>query len=554
MGPLWADEGTPAAAPSFRFRPQPLEFRHDPGRSGKRYIVETMGSGVALLDFDGDGDLDVYLLQAAPLPGSQSEPSFNQLLENQGSGRFVDATQRAGLADSGYAMGAAVGDVDNDGDPDLYLAQFGRDVFYRNEGGRFIDRTQEAGLGNPKWGASCAFFDYDGDGFLDLYVTHYLAFTVATHKECTLGRGIQAYCSPDAYPGAADVLYRNRGDGTFEDVTAKAGLSNPGGKGLGVLCGDFDRDGRADIYVANDGVGNNLFLNRGKGRFTDETLVAGVGFSESGMAQAGMGVTGGDLNGDGWSEIFVTNLSAETNVLYRGGKDAFFSDGTVASGLGPPSLLFTGFGTVSADFDHDGDLDLFVANGHIIDNITEFFDYYTYEQPDQFYRNDGGRFVEVTSSSFTEAPPVLASRGAARGDLDGDGDIDLVVTACGGAAVIYWNELAPDRGAAWLLDLRGSTSNRDGIGARVELTWSDGERSRTLVRESWGGGSYLSANSTRIHLAVPKPQIERCVVHWPGGKRQEVSTNTLGKPGRVIEIREPGESPRTTTQPKKERS
>lgn len=541
--------------PRFLFLPETMPYPHHKGASGRRYIVETMGAGVALLDFDGDGDLDIFLPNGAPLPGSAEAKSPNHLLENRGGGAFVDVAESAGLRDAGYAMGCAVGDFDNDGDPDLYVTAFGPNRLYRNDHGRFVDVTDIAGVGDQRWGASAAFADLDNDGWLDLYVTNYLDFSLATHQDCTLGRKVPAYCSPDAYPGVADRLYRNQGDGTFVDVGEAAGVARSDGKALGVLCFDVDRDGLLDVYLAEDGVPNRLFVNRGQFRFEDVTWSAGVGFSEDGLAQAGMGIAGADFDDDGFLDLFVTNLSGETNVLYRGGMNVLFEDATSSANLGPPSLLFTGFGTVAGDFDHDGDQDLFVANGHIIDNIREFYDYYDYAQPDHFYRNDGGRFTELSKTALVEPCAPLPSRGTAIGDLDRDGDLDLVVTACGAMPRIYWNqrlERAAPGGpapadATWIgFELRGTRSNRDAIGSRVTLTCGG----RSYSREVVGGGSYLSASDTRVHFGRRRGEtISRAVVVWPRGLTQELDLSQL-RWGQVHRIQEPAEEPKA---PAKER-
>ncbi|MCA8960644.1 MAG: CRTAC1 family protein [Planctomycetes bacterium] len=516
------DESPASPLPALRFSVErPIDFRHRKGDSGRRYLVETMGAGLALFDADGDGDLDLYLVQGRALPGAEEFDSRNRLYTNDGSGHFVDATTEHSAPDEGYGMGCAIGDIDNDGDPDLLVTNFGRNALFRNDGGRFVDITDEAGVGGgdrgapDAWSSSAAFADFDGDGLLDLYVTTYLAFSIESHKDCTLGQGIPAYCSPDAYPGAPDHLYRNLGGGKFEDVSARAGLGSYPGKSLGVVCADFDDDGRVDIYVANDGVANQLLLNRGSWSFEDATLIAGVGYNDDGMAQAGMGIASGDLDGDGRLDLLVTNLSSETNVYYRALGSGFFEDATAPSGLGAPSFLMTGFGTEAADFDGDGDLDVFVANGHVIDNIAEFNDHQTYRQPDQLYLNDGrGRFTERTPAEWRDS--VEAGRGAAVGDVDGDGDLDIVVSNCDGRPILYRNLRDPKPGSERYtigLVLEGRSSNRDAIGARVEIQRGD-ER---IVRRVVGGGSYLSGRRAEVAITIGGATIDRLTIRWPSG-------------------------------------
>ncbi|MEM7260577.1 MAG: CRTAC1 family protein [Planctomycetota bacterium] len=551
--------------PPLRFVAEtPTEFVHDKGGTGRRYLPETMGAGLALLDYDGDGDLDLYVVQGGPIaPSAEVSASprpGNRLFANDGHGRYTEVPGAAGAADPGYGMGCAVADIDHDGDPDLYVTNFGADVLYRNDGGSFVDVTVEAGLGDDGWGASAAFADFDRDGHVDLYVTRYLTFTLETHRECTLGKKIPAYCSPDAYPGAADRLYRNLGNGRFEDVTEEAGLAEHRGKGLGVVCADFDRDGRVDVYVANDGVANQILFNRvsttpsagatpkgadpdaatppsrPKWRFVDDTLVAGVGYNDDGMAQAGMGIAIGDLDGDRQTDLFVTNLSGETNVFYRAIDSGFFEDATAVSRLGPPSFLLTGFGADAADFDADGDLDLFVINGHVIDNIAEFNDHQSYGQPDQLFLNNGtGRFAVAPLA--IEGMQLGVGRGSVVGDVDGDGDLDVVVSQCEGPMVLYRNQGATGRHLR--LRLEGRRSNRDAIGARVDATFGG----RTVTRVVYGGGSYLSASPYDLHLGVgPATEIEALVVTWPSGATQRlesVPTFGAGEAG-VRTVTEPG--------------
>ncbi|MEM7166678.1 MAG: CRTAC1 family protein, partial [Planctomycetota bacterium] len=530
-----------------------LPFLHDKGDSGRRYIVETMGSGGALFDVDADGDLDLYLLNGAPLPGCARPPRGNAVLLNDGAGNFSAAADARGLADTGYGMGCCVGDIDNDGDPDVYVTNFGRNRLLRNDGGRFTDTTDVAGVGDERWGASAGFADFDRDGDLDLYVTNYLAFTIAVHKECSLGKGIPAYCSPDAYPAARDVLYLNNGDGTFVDATAAWGIAAPsadasGGKGLGVLCLDYDRDGYVDVYVANDGVANTLYRNVGGKRFEDATLIAGVGYNDDGMAQAGMGVTAADFVGDGFPEIFVTNLSSETNVLYRSRGHDWFEDATVSARLGAASRLYTGFGTVSGDFDADGDVDLFVANGHVIDNIRQFYDYYDYKQCDQWFENSAGVFTEQTRRWVAqESAPVEAGRGAMLGDVDGDGDLDCVVTNCGGPALLYRSSMST-LARHWItIELQGILP-RDPVGARVEIV-AGGKKQMA----AWhGGGSYLCHDDTRLYFGLGKAKkVEQVVVTWPRTGQRTVLQDVAVD--RVLQVTEPEAAPKPkgTTQPKR---
>lgn len=544
-----AEDAPPGSAgqPAVAFTTEVLPFKHDKGDSGRRYIVETMGSGGALFDADGDGDLDLYLLNGASLPGCERAVPGNALLMNDGRGNFAAAAHPHGLADAGYSMGCCVGDFDNDGAVDVYVTNFGKNRLYRNIGGGvFRDVTDQAGVGDARWGASAAFADLDRDGYLDLYVTNYLDFTIEKHKECTLGKGVPAYCSPDAYPPARDTVYRNNGDGTFADVTASWGISGLG-KGLGVLCLDYDRDGFLDVYVANDGVANTLLRNVEGKRFEDTTLICGVGYNDHGMAQAGMGVTAGDFSGDGFMEIFVTNLSSETNVLYRSRGQEWFEDATAASRLGAPSLLYTGFGTVNGDFDRDGDLDLFVANGHVIDNIHQFYDYYVYGQTDQLYENDGrGVFTEATEPWLgVKGVAGRVGRGAMCGDVDDDGDLDIVVTNCGGPAVLY-----RCRGSArthWLaVELVGS-GPRDPVGARVEVVAGG----RTRHAEWHGGGSYLCHDDTRLHFGLGNiPRVERVVVTWlrpdPASKPRRTVIEAPGL-DRVLRVAEPELAPAPAT-------
>ena len=350
---------------------QLLNFIHDHGGTGEKYYVETMGSGVCLFDYDNDGDLDAYFLQGASLPGWDKEIILeNKLYRNDGR-KWIDVTEKAGVGDKNYGIGCACADYDNDGDTDLYVTNYGPDVLYHNDGdGTFTDVTLDVGIDNPHWASSAAFFDSDNDGWLDLYVTNYVEFSTENNPWCgDPVQGERAYCDPDYFEGVEDKFYHNDGQGNFSDWSVRSGINKARGKGLGVVPGDIDNDGDMDIYIANDKVMNLLFINDGLGHFTEKALFTGVGFNENGRAEAGMGVDFGDVNRDGWLDLFVTNFSGETNTLYLNEKNGFLIDATFRTGLGYPSIHLLGFGTKFVDLDLDGWLDIFVVNGHVIDNI-----------------------------------------------------------------------------------------------------------------------------------------------------------------------------------------
>lgn len=497
-----------------------IRFCHESGARGKFHLPETMGSGGALFDYDGDGWLDLYLLNGVNLDNPSESPGA-VLYRNRGDGTFMDVTAQAGVDDKGrYGMGCAVGDVDNDGDPDLYITHFGPDVLYRNNGdGTFTDVTHEAGLGNPLWGSSAAFLDYDGDGWLDLYVVNYLEYDVkASYPPCKT-RGVQTYCHPRHFAGAPDRLYRNRGDGTFEDVTEKAKIHDPGGlfegKGLGVVAADFDNDGDTDLYVANDDTPNYLWVNQGDGTFREEATLAGCAFSVDGVAQAGMGVDAADYNGDGWLDIFVTNLDYETNACYRNLGDGTFADVAYDARLGNESYLFVGFGTGFLDVDRDGRLDLFVANGHVLSNVEQINDVVTYPQRNQLFWNAGdGTFIELDDTSSDFLRRMRVSRGALFGDVDNDGDTDILLTNSGQPVELWRNDT--ETNAHWLrVRLLGRRTNRDGYGARLTLT--AGGVSQT--REVHAAFSYLTSNDPRVLFGLGEnTSAERLVVQWPSGE------------------------------------
>jgi len=496
-----------------------LDFVHHNGKTEEKYLVETMGSGGGFLDYDGDGDLDIYLVNGAALPGSQpaAVPPTNALYRNDGASGFVDVTARAGVGDASYGMGMTAGDIDNDGDVDLYVTNFGPDVFYLNNGdGTFSDQSASAGLGLDGFSSSASFGDYDADGFVDLYVARYVDFALDNHKFCgNQAKKINAYCHPDVYEPVPSALFRNLGDGSFEDVTSDAGLYRTDeGKSLGVVWGDYDADGDLDLYVANDSMRNFLYRNDGDGRFSDVTLLAGVGYSEDGQTQAGMGTDMADYDGDGRMDLTVTNLDFEYNALYRGSESGLFVDASYAAGVAETTLNFVGFGTFFFDYDNDGWLDLFVANGHIIDNIELFSSLATYEERNFVFRNTGeGTFSEVGATLGEAMSRDNVGRGAVSGDFDQDGDPDVLVTRCGQSAQLLRNDGdGSDRSLS--LRLVGRTGNRDGIGVRVIARIGD----RVLVRELKAGVSYLSQGSLELHFGLDAAsRVDELEIRWGSG-------------------------------------
>ena len=524
-----------AASSVFRPVDANINFRHQPGNSGQRYIVETVSSGCAFLDYDNDGWLDLYLVNGHSLPANVSSTAIdldnqlesNALYHSNGDGTFINRTKHAGIGDTGYGIGCCTGDFNNDGWIDLYVTNFKENVLYQNNGdGTFSDITQEAGVDCPSWSASCAFIDYDRDGNLDLYVVNYLDFRLADHKIC--GNALRPDCGPSEYPCAADTLYQNNGNGTFTDVTEQAGVFNPNGKGLGIACGDYDNDGNTDIYIANDDTRNFLYRNNGDGTFTDLTFFAGVGFSEDGEVQGGMGTSFGDYDNDGLLDLIVTNYQDQINTLYHNDGNGLFSDVSHTTRTGPDSLPMVGWGTGFLDYDNDGWLDLFVANGHLLTNIEQFDTASTYYQPNFLYHNQhDGSFGRVEIG----LEPVRSSRGSAFGDFDNDGDIDILTSNTDDQPILLENKTGQDRN--WIgLKLVGTKSNRSAIGTRVEVT--AGGRSQS--REITGGSSYASANDLRLLFGIGGLTVaDEITIHWPTGKVESRSNVGAGQYLTVIE-------------------
>ncbi len=494
-----------------------ITFKHENGASREKLMVETFGSGVAWLDYDNDGRLDLFFANGAGLAAGKASPG-NVLYRNLGNGAFVDVTRKAGVAGRGlFSTGVAVGDYDNDGYVDLYVTGFGGNQLLRNNGdGTFTDVTERAGVAGGGWSSSAGFLDYDRDGDLDLYVARYLDYDIKDNPYCGYKKeGYRMYCDPRTFDGMPDLLYRNNGDGTFTDVSLAAGIANPAGKGLGVAFGDVDLDGYPDIYVANDGVRNFLYHNMGNGTFADVAYSAGVGFDGNGKPQAGMGTEIADYDGDGLPDIFVTNFSEELNTLYRNLGKLLFEDVSERAGLGS-GYLPLGFGTKLFDYDNDGDLDIYVTNGHVIDNVALYHPHLSYRQKDLLYENLGGRFRDVSASSGPAFRIEHVGRGAAVGDFDNDGDLDIVVTDCGGRPILMRND-GGNRNHWLAVRARGRESNRLGLGARVRVT-SGG---RVQLREIWSAGSYLSSSDTRLYFGLGREsRASRIEILWPSGKSQ----------------------------------
>ncbi len=512
-----------------------VDFVHVTGATGERILIETMGSGAVWFDYDQDGDADLYLVQSGPIPGAPASPASNRLYRNDGDWKLVDVTKSAGVGDTGYGMGAAAADCDNDGDLDLIVTNFGPNVFFRNRGdGTFEDATEAAGLGDAGWGTSCAFLDFDLDGHLDLWVVNYLALTIETHRRCFFGKH-HVYCSPDEFSGQVDRLYRNLGDGTFEDVTAAAGLRmDDQGKGLGVVVTDIDLDGWPDVYVANDRTPNTLYHNQQDGTFQEIGEISGVAREEGGRSESGMGVDAGDFDGDGDFDLVVTNYQNETNTLYRTSSDLYFVDVTTSTRLTAATFYSLGFGVDFFDMDNDGWLDLMFANGHVLDNAAETDVRARFAQADTLVWNRPGPgeariFIDVTPGAGPGLQLERVSRGLATADADRDGDLDLVVTNNGGPVTLLRND-GGSRGGWIAIEPWHPEWKRVAVGARVEVL----AEGRVQVEELRAGSSYLCQNELRLHFGLGQAAVvERVTVHWPGGESVTTRGLTAGRAYRL---------------------
>jgi hypothetical protein len=534
--------GAPVAGePQIRFvdiaRSAGIAFVHDNAASAEKYLIETMGAGCAWIDYDQDGLLDLYLVNSAATRAYKPpHPLRSALYHNNGDGTFTDVTQRAGVGAEGlFGMGVAVGDYDNDGFPDLFVLGYGRCILYHNNGdGTFSDVTDRAEVANPgRWASSAAWFDYDRDGRLDLVIANYVDWSPANNFYCgDQGPGMRSYCHPDDYHGQPPTLFHNNGDGTFRDVSKSSGIGLKAGNGLGVVTFDFDGDGWQDIFIANDSMANFLFRNKHDGTFEEVAYAEGIAVSGDGQAEAGMGVDAADVNGDGRMDLFVTHLDMQLARLYENFGANGFDDATLRCKIGYATYHTSGFGTRIFDYDNDGARDIFIANGHVLDNVERYHADTRYAEPKLMFRNRGrGIFENVSDQLGADFRLARVSRGVAIGDFDNDGDLDLLVNNNGQSPQLLRN----DGGNAnhWLeVLLIGTRSNRDGVGARVKLTAGD----LASYDEKKGGMSYQSAQDPRLHFGLGnRSRVDAIEIAWPSGM---VTKLTDIKADQIIAVKE----------------
>jgi enediyne biosynthesis protein E4 len=513
-----------------------IHFKHNSGAFGKKYLPETMGSGVCIIDYDNDGWQDILLVNSMDWPGRKTGKSFPALYHNNKDGTFTDVTRDAGLAVEMYGMGCTVGDFDNDGYDDIYITTVGSNHLFRNLGnGKFADVTGKAGVADPGFSTSAVWFDYDNDGKLDLFVAHYVEWSIATDQYCSLDNKNKSYCTPQRFKGESSTLFHNRGDGTFENVTKKAGLRDSTSKALGVALIDYDNDGWLDLFVSNDTEPNKLYHNNHNGTFTDVAVASGVAYGEAGTARAGMGTDAADFDNSGRLGIVVGNFTNEGIALYRNEGSGLFTDVAPASGIAQLSTKSLTFGALFFDYDLDGLPDILAINGHVSDDISVVQPTVKYAEPPQLFHNLGkSRFEEVTNKVGSAFPRPIVGRGVAYLDFDNDGDSDLVITTNNGGARLLRNDNGNQNDVLRIKTI-GTRSNRDGIGAKITVTSSAGSRLSQMVKS---GSSYLSQSELPLTFGLGKPAAKQSVtvdVLWPSGRR-DIVPNV--KPNQFITIQE----------------
>jgi enediyne biosynthesis protein E4 len=501
-----------------------IHFRHNSGAFGAKYLPETMGSGVCIIDYDNDGWPDIFFVNSKDWPGHEKTRSYLALYHNNRDGTFTDVTRQAGLAIEMYGMGCAVGDYDNDGFDDIYITALSGSHLFRNlHNGRFADVTARAGLADSGFPTGAVWLDYDNDGKLDLFVAHYVDWSQQSDQYCSLDGKHKSYCTPEAYKGQSARLYRNLGDGRFADVTKRAGLYDAKGKSLGIALLDYDNDGWVDLFVANDTAPNHLYHNNRNGTFTEAGFAAGVAFSDSGRARAGMGTDAGDYDNSGRQSLLIGNFTDEGLSLYHNDGSGLFTDEAANAGLASASALSLTFGCFFFDYDLDGHLDIFAANGHVADDISVVRPNLHYAEPPLLFHNIGqGRFRDVSGEVGAALERPMVARGAAYADFDNDGDLDVVVTTNNGSARLFRNDNG-NRNDVLRLKLIGTKSNRDAIGARVTLTAAGGMRQLAMVKS---GSSYLSQSEFPLTFGLGTPGSIREMsleIAWPSGGRETVA-------------------------------
>lgn len=501
-----------------------IHFIHNSGAFGKKYLPETMGSGVCFIDYDNDGWQDILFVNSMDWPGHKKHKSYPALYHNNHDGTFTDVTRQAGLDVEMYGMGCAVGDYDNDGYDDIYITGVGKSHLFRNSGnGRFQDVTAKAGVTSPGFATSAAWFDYDRDGKLDLVVDHYVDWSVATDKTCSLDGKHKSYCTPELYKGESIRLYHNEGNGRFRDVTKAAGLYNPTDKALGVALIDYDNDGWLDLFITNDTQPNKLYHNNHNGTFTETGFAAGVAFSDAGKARAGMGTDAADYDNFGRQSLVVGNFTNESMALFHNDGQGLFSDQAMAAGIGLPSAKSLTFSTFFLDYNLDGLPDIFALNGHVADDISVLQPSLSYAEPPFLFRNlSHGKFEDVSKKVGPALRRATVGRGAAFGDIDNDGDLDLVLTSSNGPARLLRNDNGNQNDMLRIKTI-GTHSNRDGIGTKVILTTSTGQRIREMVK---GGSSYLSQSELPLTFGLGKPDPDKILtltILWPSGHKDSIT-------------------------------